>query len=50
MENKKKKFVLRPQRLSETGRWYISPETRKKFNEYEAWLERKKKQIRRRRR
>lgn len=48
MENRKKKFTPRPQRLSETGRWYISPETRKKFGDYEAWLERKKKHLRRR--
>ena len=45
MESKKRKFILRPQRLSETGRWYISPETRKKFDNYEKWLERKKKRF-----
>lgn len=46
---KKHKYQPKPQTLLDTARWRISPSARVKMDEYEKWLEKKKRELEKRR-
>lgn len=45
---KKRKYQLKPQTLMETAHWHISPEAKNKIDEYTKWLEKKKRELEKR--
>lgn len=44
----RQKRTLKSQTLMDTARWRISPSTRVKMDEYEKWLEKKKRETEKR--